>query len=105
MNWIKCSERLPPVESGDPEYGASARVLIWHPNLRLGPVTSFYFYGDRVWCDDEAMGPLPERCQATHWMPLPDPPISERVQVANTVLDGSARPQQVIDGDAQGGAT
>jgi len=77
--WISVKDRLPPpnkYSQADPEFGCSVRVLVWYPRLGLAEdsvVTAFYDFYTHKWSSDEN-GPLPDYCQATHWMPLPLPP-------------------------------
>lgn len=60
--WIKCSDRMPE-ENGEREVLAC---------FKGGDISTLYYFDGR-W--DDAYGIVPIRQDATHWMPLPEPPI------------------------------
>ena len=67
--WIKCKERLPDRESGDPE--CSENVLVFQVYWGSQMLQAFYSHTDELWYDqkgDQVDGSI------THWMPLPSPP-------------------------------
>ena len=72
--WIKCSERLPPVN----EDGESCSVLLYGMDM-LSDFGSHQFIGylmdSKFYCDD---GHSPHQCYyVSHWQPLPQPPEDE----------------------------
>lgn len=72
--WIKCSERLPPVN----EDGESCSVLLYGMDI-LSDFGSHQFIGylmeGKFYCDD---GNSPHQCYyVSHWQPLPQPPEDE----------------------------
>lgn len=72
--WIKCSERLPPVN----EDGESCSVLLYGMDI-LSDFGSHQFIGylmeGKFYCDD---GNSPHQCYyVSHWHPLPQPPEDE----------------------------
>ena len=69
--WIKCSDRLPPVN----EDGESCSVLLYGMDI-LSDFGSHQFIGylmdSKFYCDD---GHSPHQCYyVSHWQPLPPPP-------------------------------
>ena len=69
--WIKCSDRLPPVN----EDGESCSVLLYGMDI-LSDFGSHQFIGylmeGKFYCDD---GHSPHQCYyVSHWRPLPPPP-------------------------------
>lgn len=69
--WIKCSERLPPVN----EDGESCSILLYGMDI-LSDFGSHQFIGylmeGKFYCDD---GHSPHQCYyVSHWQPLPAPP-------------------------------
>lgn len=72
--WIKCSDRLPPVN----EDGESCSVLLYGMDI-LSDFGSHQFIGylmeGKFYCDD---GNSPHQCYyVSHWQPLPQPPEDE----------------------------
>ena len=70
-NWIKCSDRLPPVNKD----GESCSVLLYGMDI-LSDFGSHQFIGylmdGKFYCDD---GHSPHQCYyVSHWQPLPPPP-------------------------------
>lgn len=81
MPWIKCSDRLPPI---------GQRVLVAdHESVNLDRMAMVAEVDGRVlFPSDPRHASLAKPTWVvydgiTHWMPLPDPPISESGLVAN----------------------
>lgn len=78
-NWIKCSERLPPIDANAPKYAQRIRVIAGKPGY-VGELTyarNAYAKteAERVCRWEESSG-RPSVWEPTVWMPLPDAPQS-----------------------------
>lgn len=100
MNWIKCSDKMPdmgqvcivnhrnnPSFDGAPwytkvKYGTTIGFTKANRHDKNDPYYEVQWFEGLTWTDDEDHEP--PRIYVTEWMPLPDPPISESVPVANT---------------------
>lgn len=92
--WIKCSERMPPLgtpvivaECSGPYgnqtpmiYGVTVANLQTNGYDPKGPYFKTIWYKGLEYIDDECH--VSESICVSHWMPLPDPPISESVPSA-----------------------
>ena len=70
MEWIKCSDRMPPL--GECGYPFTDELLIVGENHQPMIVAKFS-YCSFTWLDDGAE-PIHDMYIPTHWMPLPQPP-------------------------------
>lgn len=73
MDWIDVKDRLPSrngLESDETEY-----VLVSSKGV-LGPSVAICGFGSDGWSHWDNFGVINTK-RITHWMPLPDPPISE----------------------------
>lgn len=73
--WIPCSERLPET---DGPYLVVNKATGWIGVYNFSRVKNFPYFGpqENAWwrLDDDW---YPQSCNATHWMPLPEPPEEE----------------------------
>ena len=79
MEWIKCSERMPPIDKPFLGYGKDTLdeedemvVMIWYQggldNDGYDMLEGYYALGNWGEYDRE------HECNPTHWTPLPKPP-------------------------------
>lgn len=71
--WIKCSDRLPKLASGDPE--CTGYVLVYQTYFGSRFVQAFHDCADDAWYDEQ--GELIDG-EVSHWMPLPAPPSKDQ---------------------------
>lgn len=64
MNWIDCRVRLPDIDDN---------VLIYNNNTK-GQLVGVYLGNGQFHYADCCQG-IQKICTASHWMPLPEPPI------------------------------
>lgn len=72
LRWIPCSERLPET---DGPYLVVNKATGWIGVYNFSRVKNFPYFGPQVnawWRLDDDW--YPQSCNATHWMPLPEPP-------------------------------
>jgi hypothetical protein len=81
MPWIKCSEKMPE------EYETVLCSMDVQGVAVVRPLLLDLHDKDhgRLWVGISAC--YPEINRVTHWMPLPEPPITESVPVANAKAD------------------
>lgn len=74
--WIPCSERMPET---DGPYLVVNKATGWIGVYNFSRVKNFPYFGpqENAWwrLDDDW---YPQSCNATHWMPLPEPPEEEQ---------------------------
>ena len=80
QQWIDVREALPPLEEG-----CKYSVTVLVPNPRFGRVVLGYYFIDSLqsvrWTEAGEYAEL-YSFEATHWMPLPAPPVAASEQAA-----------------------
>lgn len=76
MEWIKCSEKMPPSEESQQCYvlAGDFKNHYWTsvPNTQVGVYVDWRSDGKPTW--DDGDGNDLHLKEVTHWMPLPPPP-------------------------------